>query len=295
MTATAQLLAGQATGGVAVRCTGAVLLYPLLEGDVVALSGVDLEIEAGEMLAVLGPSGTGKSTLLSLLCGLLRPSAGEVRVGEHDVGRMGPRERARLRATEVTLVPQGVQRSLLPYATAAENVLFATGPARRAGRALPWGPLELLEALGLAEVAGVEVRLLSGGERQRVAIAAGVATAPRLLCVDEPTSQLDTAARAAVVELLRLVNHQLGATVVVVTHDPAVAAAMPRTVTIRDGRVGAEGRHGEEYAVVGRDGSVQLPPDLLERFPPGSLVRLARLAHGVELVDPTWGGEGDPE
>ena len=295
MTATAQLLAGEATGGVAVRCTGAVLLYPLLEGDVVALSGVDLEIEAGEMLAVLGPSGTGKSTLLSLLCGLLRPSAGEVRVGEHDVGRMGPRERARLRATEVTLVPQGVQRSLLPYATAAENVLFATGPARRAGRALPWEPLELLQALGLAEVAGVEVRLLSGGERQRVALAAGVATAPRLLCVDEPTSQLDTAARAAVVELLRLVNHQLGATVVVVTHDPAVAAAMPRTVTIRDGRVGAEGRHGEEYAVVGRDGSVQLPPDLLERFPPGSLVRLARLAHGVELVDPTWGGEGDPE
>ncbi|MHB8556406.1 MAG: ABC transporter ATP-binding protein, partial [Candidatus Dormibacteria bacterium] len=119
-----------------------------------------------------------------------------------------------------------------------------------------------------------------------VAIASGVAGAPRLLLVDEPTSQLDTVSRDQVIELLHRINAQLGSTVVSVTHDPTVAAAMPRTVTIRDGRVGAEARRGLEYAVVGRDGSVQLPPDVLEMLPPGTLVQVRRHRAGVDLRNP---------
>jgi len=107
-----------------------------------------------------------------------------------------------------------------------------------------------------------------------------------LLLADEPTSHLDTASRDQVIELLHGINFELGATVVSITHDPTVAAAMPRTVTIRDGGVGAEGRRGEQYAVVASDGSVQLPPDVLERLPLGTLLRVHRHRDGVDLRDP---------
>jgi putative ABC transport system ATP-binding protein len=130
------------------------------------------------------------------------------------------------------------------------------------------------------------VALLSGGEQQRIAVAAGIATGARLLLVDEPTAALDAGERDSVISLLEQVNNDLGTTVVVVTHDVAVAGAMGRTVTIRDGRIGAEGRHGEEYAVVGRDGSVQLPPDVLAILPPDSLVRIHRHPAGVDLRNP---------
>jgi ABC-type multidrug transport system ATPase subunit len=104
-----------------------------------------------------------------------------------------------------------------------------------------------------------------------------------VLLADEPTSQLDADSRGAVIELLRIVRERVGATVMVVTHDPAIAAALPRTVTIRDGRVGAEGHKGEEFAVVGRDGAVQLPPDVLDQFPAGTLLRVTRRADAVEF------------
>jgi ABC-type lipoprotein export system ATPase subunit len=138
----------------------------------------------------------------------------------------------------------------------------------------------------MGALAGQTVSTLSGGEQQRVAIAAGASVRPTLLLVDEPTSQLDSGGRDQVISLLLKVNEELGATVVSVTHDPAVALAMPRTVSIRDGRIGAEGRRGEEYAVVGRDGSVQLPIDVLEWLPPGTLVQVHRHNQGVDLRSP---------
>jgi ABC-type glutathione transport system ATPase component len=110
-----------------------------------------------------------------------------------------------------------------------------------------------------------------------------VANEPRLLLADEPTSQLDHESATAVMGLIQAANRDSGITALVVTHDPAVGAAFGRTVTIRDGRVGAEGRAGEEFVVVGRDGTVQLPPDTLDVLPPGSLARARRTAHGVEL------------
>ena len=266
--------------GVDVRCQGVVHIYPASGedvDDVVALRGVDLDIGAGEFVALLGPSGSGKSTVLGLLAGVLRPSAGRVLIGTHDVGRMPQRSIARLRGSVLALVLQNPLRNLLPYATVRQNVEFASGASDVA-------PRELIDRLGLGALAGQVVGRLSGGEQQRVAIAAAVCSGAQLVLADEPTSQLDAAGREDVMDLLSRVHGELGRTVVLVTHDVSVANRSTRTVTIRDGRVGAEGVHGREYAVVGRDGTVQLPPDLLELFPPGTLLDVRRSDNSVALV-----------
>ena len=268
--------------GLDAHCSSLVHLYSSESAQVVALKGVDLDIDSGEMVALLGPSGTGKSTLLRLLGGLIQPTAGRIVVGGHDLRTLSPGELRLLRATEVGIVLQDAGTNLLPYATGEQNIWFAQMGARRAGHAVD-EPGEVLEKLDLGPLATERVNRLSGGEQQLVALAVGVAASPKLLLVDEPTSQLDAEGRDGAIALLREINRRLGSTVVVVTHDPAVASAIARTVTIRDGRVGAEGRHGEEFAVVGSDGSVQLPPDVLEVLAPNSLVRIRRHPDGVDL------------
>ncbi len=267
----------------AVECISLVHLYHLPENDVVALRGVDLFINPGELVALLGPSGTGKSTLLRVIAGLLRPSAGQVRIGGRDIGRMSPGELRRYRAAEAGIVLQDPLANLLPYATVMENVRFAADGARSLGSDPVLSPAELLEALGLGAVADHTIATLSGGEQQLAALATGAAGGARLLLIDEPTAGLDPHERDRVAAALHVLHEASRATVVMVTHDPHLAASLPRTVTIRDGRVGAEGRHGTEYAVVGRDGTIQLPPDLLDLLPPDTLVRLVRHAHGIEL------------
>ena len=269
--------------GAEVHLAGVVHLYPSLEGDVVALRGVDLDITPGESVALLGPSGAGKSTVLALLAGEFSPSAGTVRIDEHDLGRLSGDALARLRSHHISLIVQGASANLLLYATAQENVWFAQHGARRRNARPELGPTELLEHFGVAGLAHRRVGQLSFGERQRVALVAGVAVRPRLLLVDEPTSQLTGVERDRVIDTIISIHEQLELTVVVVTHDAEVAARLERTVTIRDGRVGAEGRYGTEYAVVGRDGSLHLPPDVLDLLPPDSLVRVIRHQDAVEL------------
>ncbi len=269
--------------GAEVHLTGVVHLYPSLEGDVVALRGVDLDIRAGESVALLGPSGAGKSTVLSLLAGEFTPSAGTVRIDEHDVARLGAEDLSRLRSSHIALVVQGASANLLSYATAYENVWFAQHGARLRRNAPTRNAAELLELFGIGAIANRRVAEMSSGERQRVALVAGVAVLPHLLLVDEPTSQLTGDERDNVIETVSTIHRQLGLTVIVVTHDPEVASRFERTVTIRDGRVGAEGRDGTEYSVVGRDGSVHLPPEVLDLLPPDSLVRVTRRPYGVEL------------
>ncbi len=266
--------------GIPVSAHGLVHIYRLEGNDVVALSGVDLDVAAGEVVGLLGPSGSGKSTLLNLFAGLLRPSAGRLTVGRHEIARMDERGLARMRAGDVGVVLQGAMRNLLPYASPIDNVRFAQRGAAKVSDTILASPEEVLDLVGLADEATTSLAALSPGQRQRLAVAVGMAARPGLLLLDEPTSQLDHEGRDEVLRAVAEVNRDLGTTVVAVTHDPDVADRLPRTVTIRDGRVGAEGRRGEDFAVVGRDGSVTLPPDILESVPPGTLLRVTVVEQG---------------
>lgn len=259
--------------GLTVSTTGLVHIYRADGHDVAALSGVDLTVGAGEMVGLLGPSGAGKSTLLTLFGGLLRPSAGRIRVGHRELSKMSEEELDEFRSAEVGLVLQGAARNLLPYLTARQNVEFAQSAARARRHELPT-PAEVLELVGLYERSNAPLGTLTPGQLQLAAVAVAVATRPGLLLGDEPTSQLDHEARDTVLDALGQINSEMGTTIVVVTHDPDVAARMPRTVTIRDGRVGGEGRAGQEFAVVAADGSLPLPPHAIAAFPPGALVRV---------------------
>ncbi|GAA1659688.1 ABC transporter ATP-binding protein [Fodinicola feengrottensis] len=276
------------SSGVAVSCEGLVHIYRAEDTEVVALAGIDLQVAAGESVALLGPSGAGKSTLLSILAGVLRPSAGRLRIGAHAVESMSPAQLQRMRAAEVGVVLQGASRNLLPYLTAYDNVRFAQRAAPR-GAELD-APEEVLDLLGLESFAREKFQVLTPGQRQRLAVAVAVAHSPGLLLADEPTSQLDHDAREEVLDALAQVNAVRGTTVVAVTHDPEVSERVRRTVTIRDGRVGAEGRSGEEFAVVGRGGSLTLPLDVVAALPPGTLVRVRLQGDGSVLLEPT--GEG---
>lgn len=259
--------------GLPVATRGLVHIYRSEGHDVAALSGVDLSVREGEMVGLLGPSGAGKSTLLTLFGGLLRPSAGSIRVGAHDLGKLDEAALDDYRAAEVGLILQGASRNLLPYLTARQNVEFAQRAARSVGRDVP--PVgEVLELVGMHGRANRPLAGLTPGQLQLTALGVAVSTYPGLLLGDEPTSQLDHEARDQVLDAIHHVNTVVGTTVIIVTHDAEVAARLPRTVTIRDGRVGGEGHSGEEYAVVSADGSLPLPIHVLDAFPPGTLVRV---------------------
>jgi putative ABC transport system ATP-binding protein len=274
-------------------CEGLFHLYLRSGKEVVALQGVDFGVDWCEMVALLGPSGSGKSTMLSVLGGLERPTAGRVMLDGVDVTRLSEAQLTMLRRRRLGFVWQGPARNLLASASAARNLelpmLLAGLPGSRRRRRVA----VLLEAVGLTEAAGKPIRALSGGEQQRLAVAVALANNPPLLLADEPTSQLDRASVDRVVGLLKEAREDLGTTVVLVTHDAEVAAAMDRTVTIRDGRVSAEGRGGAEYAVVGPTGSLHLPADALGVLPPGARVTVEVDADRV-VLRPLPGKEGDP-
>lgn len=208
----------------------------------VALSNVDLDIDRGEMLAIVGPSGSGKSTLLNLIGTLDRPSAGDIHIDGHDTGSMSDAELSALRAFTIGFVFQ--QYHLAEGVSAIDNVatgLLYTGmPAteRRARAATA------LERVGLSARAHHRPQELSGGERQRVAIARAVVGEPAFVLADEPTGALDTRSGAAVVSILAELNAS-GTTVVVITHDQQVAERMPRQLGIRDGELVGDRRAGE--------------------------------------------------
>ncbi|MDO3394118.1 ATP-binding cassette domain-containing protein [Nocardioides cremeus] len=267
-------------GGIGVRCSGVVHLYRTFEGhDVVALQGVDLAIRPGERVAFLGPSGSGKSTLLTLLGGIQKPSAGRIFLGEHEISRLPEPQLARLRSRRVSTMLQGATRNLLSYATARQNIAFARLALSAAERKQAVPETDLLARVGLEGVADQVVSTMSGGQRQRLALACAVSTSPQLLLADEPTSQLSHDDRDAVIGLVHELGDELGTTIVVVTHQPEVAATFPRTVTMKGGRVGLEGRDGAEYVVIGAEGVVHLPTHLAEQWPQGTLVRIEPETH----------------
>ncbi|MCL1868853.1 MAG: ABC transporter ATP-binding protein [Promicromonosporaceae bacterium] len=279
-------------GGGDIRCRGLVRIFATDGVEVQALQGLDLDVEQGEVVAVVGASGSGKSTLLGILSGLDRPTGGTAAVAGTDLTTMGARERVRYQRHIVGFVRQQTSRNLLPYLTARENVLLPlelAAPARGAAAAARGARAdELLDLLGVGHVADRRPGEMSGGEQQRVAIAVAAAPAPRVLLADEPTGELDEATSAEVLEHLRGVNAATGVTVLIVTHDPAVADHVARTVRIRDGRTSTEvlrrtevdadgvARHvAEEVAVLDRVGRLQLPADVVERLQLRERVRLS--------------------
>jgi ABC-type lipoprotein export system ATPase subunit len=225
------------------------------EGLVRAVDEVDLEVCAGETVAVMGPSGCGKSTLLHLLGGLERASGGEIVLGSR-LDQMGERALARLRRTAIGFVFQAFH--LIDELTARENVELPAPPAGQSPRAAKRQAVDLLERVGLADRATFLPAALSGGQRQRVAIARALSNDPLVVLADEPTGNLDSAATR---EVLRLFDslHTAGQTLVIVTHDPRVAATADRLISMRDGAFVDEtrmsgGTRGNLSALAGLEG-----------------------------------------
>ncbi len=201
------------------------------------LKGVELEISAGQFVAVAGPSGSGKTTLLGLLAGLDRPTAGRVIIDGQDLDALTEDERARFRVNRIGFVFQTFH--LLPTLTALENVLV---PLELAGSDATARASALLERVGLGDRAHHYPVQLSGGERQRVSLARAFANRPRILFADEPTGNLDRETGARVAALLEQLNRDAGTTLVLVTHDGALAARADRILRLESGRVVEQGR-----------------------------------------------------
>jgi putative ABC transport system ATP-binding protein len=206
-------------------------------GDVVvqALRGVSLTIGAGEFVAIMGPSGSGKTTLLNIFGALDQPTAGRYLLQGHDVGALPRSHRAAVRNARIGFVFQ--QFNLLARTSALENVELPLLYARTGRRERRRRALAALQAVGLSDRAGHHPNQLSGGQQQRVAIARALVNSPALLLADEPTGALDTATAAEVLFLLRALNSQRQITIVLVTHDPEVAAHAGRLIRFRDGVV----------------------------------------------------------
>lgn len=212
-------------------------VYPMGEVEVHALRGVDLDLWPGEMVVLLGPSGSGKSTLLNILGGLDGPTAGTVRYEDHDLTGATEEELTRYRRFHVGFVFQFY--NLIPSLTARENVALVTEIARD-----PLTPEEALGLVGLSERLDHFPAQLSGGEQQRVAIARAIAKRPQVLLCDEPTGALDISTGIVVLEALDRVHKEMGTTVVIITHNAAIAEIADRVLTMADGRLASE-RHNE--------------------------------------------------
>ncbi|MGW2297180.1 ABC transporter ATP-binding protein [Streptomyces violaceorubidus] len=260
-----------------ITCDRLVRIFSADGVEVQALQGLDLLVREGELMALVGASGSGKSTLMNILAGLDTPTAGAARVAGRDLLTMTAKDRLAYRRTVVGFVWQQTSRNLMPYLTAAQNVALpmqlAGNGGRRAGRTER--ALELLDLMGVADCRDRRPRQMSGGQQQRVAIAVALAGNPSVLLADEPTGELDSHTAEQIFGAFRTANEHLGTTIVIVTHDQAVAGEVRRTVAIRDGRtstevlrrseVDAETGHetvvAREYAMLDRAGRLQLPAD----------------------------------
>jgi putative ABC transport system ATP-binding protein len=259
-----------------VDCQGVVRIFRTADVEVQALQGLDLDLRRGEFVALVGASGSGKSTLLAILSGLDAPTAGRAEVAGYDLTQLRGRDRVAYQRSVVGFVWQQTSRNLLPYLTGAENVGVPLAVTRTRGPVRRERVGALLDLLGVGHCADRRPAQMSGGEQQRVALAVALANRPQVLLADEPTGELDEATSEEVMAAARAANRELGVTILVVTHDPAVSESVDRTVAIRDGRTASEvlrrtevDEHGtervvaQEYAVLDRVGRLQLPPDFV--------------------------------
>ncbi len=256
-----------------------VKIYKTSELEVMALQGLDLTVKEGELLAVVGNSGSGKSTFLNMLGGLDQPSAGKLFVDGKNLFTMTEKELVEYKRDTVGFVWQNNARNLLPYMSALENVMTPmrfTSEKKRKERAL-----ELLDLAGMSAKKNSRLSQLSGGEQQRIAIAIALANHPRLLLADEPTGSVDRQTADYIIDVFNRLNREWGQTILIVTHDVELAKRVPRVVAIRDGKISTERTakvipdasgfepgstkelEQEEFAILDRHGRVQLPEHLL--------------------------------
>lgn len=266
-----------------ITCENLVKIYKTKDIEVLALQGLELEIARGELMAIIGNSGSGKSTFLNMIGGLDRPSAGRLIVDGKDLFKLNERELVEYKRSTVGFVWQNNARNLLPWLSAWRNVqmpmLFNKGKAKRQ-RAI-----ELLELVGMEHKRKSRLNQLSGGEQQRIAIAIALANDPKILLADEPTGSVDMKTSNYLLDVFRKLNTELGLTIVIVTHDRMLAHKVNRVVSIRDGKTSSErimhsyakelaNVHGfdegadthEEFAVLDRAGRLQIPREMLEQM-----------------------------
>jgi putative ABC transport system ATP-binding protein len=247
--------------GATVRLAGVYKVFRVGDTGIAALAGVDLAIEPGEFVALVGPSGSGKSSVLHLMGGLDRASAGVVEVEGDDLGLLEDAQLTRHRADRVGFVWQGAARNLVPYLSAIDNVRLPRKAPRRTahlrrGATSSTTPEELLALVGLSERANHTTAELSGGEQQRTAIAVALANDPSLLLADEPTAELDGASASNVLDVFRSVADRLGTTIVMSTHDLLAARTADRVVYMRHGRAFEA---GIPMPPLDEDGTARLP------------------------------------
>ena len=267
-----------------IECDNLIKIHKQGNLEVVALQGLDFTMAEGEFVSVVGTSGSGKSTLLAILAGFERPSAGRVVVADQDLSDVSSKELTRYYRRDVGFVWQDFTRNLVPYLKARANVelpmlLAGVGSRKRKKRALA-----LLDAVSLRNQAYATVSTLSGGEQQRLALCVALALGPKVLLADEPTGELDTETSLEIYDLLRTLSHESGLSVLVVTHDLALALRTDRVVRIADGRISAQGRSGqEELVAIDQRGMVQLPREMLIESGIEDHVRVRLVDDGILL------------
>lgn len=268
-----------------INCDGLVKIYETDDKKVMALEGLDLTVETGEMLAVIGKSGSGKSTLLNMIGGLETPTAGVLTIDGKNISTYSEAEMVRYRRDKVGFVWQKSAKNLFPYLTVLQNVeavmMFENaGNLKHGAHDESRGEhvnrcrdnnksyaLKLLNAVGLQEHKDKLPAQLSGGEQQRAAIAVALANKPDILLADEPTGAVDTRTADTIYELFHKLNKELGITIIIVTHDMALAGRVDRTVLISDGKVSTEKlkKHpAMEYTVLDKAHRIKLTDEMLE-------------------------------
>ncbi len=269
-----------------IQADNLVKIYKTKDIEVVALQGLDLNVEQGELMAIIGSSGSGKSTFLNMLGGLDRPSAGKLYVDGKNLFSMTEKELVAYKRSTVGFVWQNNGRNLLPYLSAYENIMMPmelNSYKERRERADM-----LLDMVGLAKKKNNRMQEMSGGEQQRIAIAIALANSPKILLADEPTGSVDTRTSNYIFDIFKRLNQELGVTIVIVTHDVSLSRKVQRVAAIRDGKISSERilredfaqrikeadkaadwhetETQDEFAILDRAGRIQLPREMLEEM-----------------------------
>lgn len=233
-----------------IMCESLVKIYKTKDLEVMALQGLELTVKRGELMAIIGNSGSGKSTFLNMVGGLDRPSAGKLFVNDKDLFAMKEGELREYKQKDVGFVWQNNARNLFPYLTALQNVELPMRFMKKEKQEEVSGKeyaLELLERVGMEHKRHSKLSELSGGEQQRIAIAIALANRPALLLADEPTGAVDTKTSAYILDVFRKLNEETGLSIVIVTHDRNLAKKVNRVVRICDGKVSSEEIMKESY------------------------------------------------